>query len=437
MPLPPLRQFVFPAFPDYIASSQSIHSVAASPVKHVVDRPPSVYSASSASSDVRSQSSSASSKVYATPPTMKKTHRKQSPLVWFKDASEVTGTGSSSSLSSMQSATSSMSISSLRRPRSGHRNSLQGMKPDPSLSYKRYTARSSSDVRQSKRLVKLSRPPSEDLVSIVRKVFVECGSEVDTEGGGARARLINRETARSFGGMEIVDEEEEEEELFPPPAEKEQGQHAYSSHPNTLRIVDEGNEGGLFYQPHHVEQSSEPHSPSSCSSTPDSTGPLTPILPSSLFGSPKIIMSSCPVRSEPLMVTTQLPYLNRTSVVLSGLGISLPSDGSFPEVQGTANTMDAEKRVSVVTWSDLVSFSSYGLNTTSQSDTDILEEEQASILEEYLDEGEQLTANSLEDSDSGTELAAVLDSMSLLVGRGLDARLLLSPPRQFCYAQAV
>ncbi|KAJ4497796.1 hypothetical protein C8R41DRAFT_821148 [Lentinula lateritia] len=229
MPLPPLQRFVFPNYPVLCGnkSSHSICSVAASPVKTLKERPASSCSAST-NSDVRSQLSSAcSSHPYVTPP-VKKTHKKQSPIVWFRDIS------STSSLNSIQ----SISRSNSRRHRSTHRHSLQSIKHNPCMSYKHHTVRLSKVARQN------SQPPSEDPVSIVRKVFVECGSEVDTEGGGARARLMNRQTARSFGGMEIVDEEEEEkEQSFRGPC---------------------------------VQETSQDQSIVSSYSTPDSTGPPTP-----------------------------------------------------------------------------------------------------------------------------------------------------------------
>ncbi|KIK67957.1 hypothetical protein GYMLUDRAFT_238137 [Collybiopsis luxurians FD-317 M1] len=405
-PLPPLQRFVFPAYPSFRSNSDSFHSVIASPVS----RPGSARSASSSTSDgVRSQSSSAySSQAHVTPPAKKKTHRKQSPIVWFK--SVPTGaSGSSSSLSSLPSVGSSVSIHSLHRHRSIRRNSFQGIKRDPSLSYRRFTARSSCQSR-------VLRPHSEDPVSIVRKVFVECGTEVDTEGGGARARLINRETVRSFGGMEIVNEEEEEEELF-------------SARQRNLRKMQES------------------VSASSCS-TPESAGPPTPA-PHCDSVSPAVA-SACLSEvfsdiSLPPSMSSHLPYLcNRASL---GLGISLPSAGFVSsKVQNSqlttrSSSLFVDQRVSVVTWSDLVSFSSYGLNviddiqekdemdnSTTSQEMDVQELKREGN-EEPVGESRYLDNDSVE--ESSTDLAAVLDSISILVEQGLDARLLLSPPRQF------
>ncbi|KAE9410163.1 hypothetical protein BT96DRAFT_913001 [Gymnopus androsaceus JB14] len=397
IPLPPLQRFVFPAYPTFRSnnSSHSIHSVSASPVSFITERP---GSPSSSNSDVRSQSSAYSpSRACATP--SKKTHKKQSPILWF-NLSSISGSGSSSSLSSIQSAGSSISIPSLHRHRAVPLGALQGVKSDPSLSYKRRTARS---ARQS-RLPGHSRPISEDPVSIVRKVFVECGSEFDTE-GGARARLMNRETARSFGGMEIVAEEDEEEELF-------------------------------YCHSRHVEKQENSSTNSSCSTPELSAGPLTPVS-HCLPLTPEIATPSdaSNMHFDSNMVTTQLPYL-RDSIALSVLGLSSPSTDSLSDkVQGRHLTarfsrMCAEQRVSVVTWSDLVSFSSYGLDVIANTREEE-EEEEEEQEEKSLEEEEYLADNSLE--DSGADLAAVLDSMSVLVGQGLDASLLLSPPRQFCH----
>ncbi|KAJ3932533.1 MAG: hypothetical protein NXY57DRAFT_1002502 [Lentinula lateritia] len=403
MPLPPLQRFVFPNYPVLCGnkSSHSICSVAASPVKTLKERPASSCSAST-NSDVRSQLSSAcSSHPYVTPP-VKKTHKKQSPIVWFRDIS------STSSLNSIQ----SISRSNSRRHRSTHRHSLQSIKHNPCMSYKHHTVRLSKVARQN------SQPPSEDPVSIVRKVFVECGSEVDTEGGGARARLMNRQTARSFGGMEIVDEEEEEkEQSFRGPC---------------------------------VQETSQDQSIVSSYSTPDSTGPPTP---ASYCFSPAAEISARALEANNVEIlvpsNTQLPYLrNQSSAPLQSLGIALPSTDTLSNklqdqtLPSRLSKLYADHRVSVVTWSDLVSFSSYGLDMIDDhgqaekekfhDDSSIYYDEswnENRSLEEF-DGDEDLVTNSLE--NSGIDLTAVLDSMSILVGQGLDARLLLSPPRQFC-----
>ncbi|KAJ3736517.1 hypothetical protein DFJ43DRAFT_1036330 [Lentinula guzmanii] len=313
---------------------------------------------------------------------------------------------SSSSLSSVQTIG-----TNLRRHRSIHHRSFQSIKHDTGMSLKQ-SIRSSKFARQS-------RPLSEDPVSVVRKMFVECGSEVDAEEGGARARLMNRQTARSFGGMEIVNEE------------------------------DEDKEESCSLGPHLLETSQE-HSLASFYSTSDSSGPPTPASCCSPL-TPETIASCAPKTknfgsfvaiSKP---NTQLPYLqNQVSATLSGLGITLPSTGSLsdePQTQSSEprfSTLHADHRVSVVTWSDLVSFSSYG---TSMMDDDAQEEQEEmqddyfiydaeDKIQEEFDDNEDLGDNSLE--DSGADLAAVLASMSILIGQGLDARLLLSPPRQFC-----
>ncbi|KAJ4001815.1 hypothetical protein F5050DRAFT_1721653 [Lentinula boryana] len=312
---------------------------------------------------------------------------------------------SSSSLSSVQTIG-----SNLRRHRSIHRRSLQSIKHDTDMSFKQ-SIRSSKFARQS-------RPLSEDPVSVVRKMFVECGSEVDAEEGGARARLMNRQTARSFGGMEIVNEEDEDkEESF------SLGPHLETSQEHSL---------ASFYS---TSDSSGPPTPASCCSplTPETIAPCAPQAKN--FGSFVAI-------SKP---NTQLPYLqNQVSATLSGLGITLPSTGSLsdePQTQSSEprfSTLHADHRVSVVTWSDLVSFSSYGI---SMMDDDVQEEQEETQvdcfiyhaedkIQEEFDDNEDLIDNSLE--DSGADLAAVLASMSILIGQGLDARLLLSPPRQFC-----
>ncbi|KAJ4478307.1 hypothetical protein J3R30DRAFT_3480417, partial [Lentinula aciculospora] len=412
MPFPPLQRFVFPAYASFCSnkSSHSIRSVAASPVKTLTERPSSTYSASSTNSDVRSQSSSGcSSQTCATLSVKKKTHRKQSPIFWYKD---VLTLGPSSSLSSMQSTY-------LRRHRSIHRRSFQSIKHDPSMSYKHYSARSSRHIRQST-LPAPSRPLSEDPVSIVRKVFIECGSEVDTEGGGARARLMNRQTARSFGGMEIVDEEEEEEE-------KEQS----------------------FSVDSYILETSQDHSSASCYSTPDSNGPPTPATYCSP-PMPEIIAPMLETKHPDFLVPTsksktQLPYLQDTC--FPGLGLEQPSSDSLSNklqdrpLSYRVSSLYADQRVSVVTWSDLVSFSSYGLSMLDdggQTENEEVEDsyaiyekdsEEDRSLERFND-NDDLVNNPLE--DSGADLAAVLDSMSILVDLGLDARLLLSPPRQFC-----
>ncbi|KAJ4481743.1 hypothetical protein C8J55DRAFT_61476 [Lentinula edodes] len=405
MPLPPLQRFAFPNYPVLCSnqSSHSICSVAASPVKTLPERPASSCSAST-NSDVRSQLSSACySHPYITPPVKKKTHKKQSPIVWFRDIS------STSSLNSIQ----SISHSNFRRHRPARRHSLQSIKHNPCMSYKHHSARFSKVARQT------SRPLSEDPVSIVRKVFVECGSEVDTEGGGARARLMNRQTARSFGGMEIVNEEEEE---------KEQS----------------------FSRP-CIQETSQDQSFMSSYSTPDSTGPPTP--PSYCF-SPIAETSARASEANNVEIlvprfNTQLPYLrNQSPAPLQSLGITLPSTDTLSDklqdqrLPPRLSKLYADHRVSVVTWSDLVSFSSYGLDMIDdhgqaekekfQDDSSIYYDEswnEDRSLEEF-DGNEDLVTNSLE--DSGIDLTAVLDSMSILVGQGLDARLLLSPPRQFC-----
>ncbi|KAJ3921835.1 hypothetical protein F5877DRAFT_75788 [Lentinula edodes] len=401
MPLPPLQRFVFPNYPVLCSnkSSHSICSVAASPVKTLTERPASSCSTST-NSDVRSVLSSACSPhPYVTPPA-KKTHKKQSPIVWFRDIS------STSSVNSIQST----SHSNFRRHRSIHRHSLQSIKHNPCMSYKHHSARWSKVARQT------SRPLSEDPVSIVRKVFVECGSEVDTERGGARARLMNRQTARSFGGMEIVDEEEEE---------KEQS----------------------FSEP-CIQETSQDQSIISSYSTPDSTGPPTP---ASYCFSPVAEISARALEANNVEIlvpsNTQLPYLrNQSSAPLQSLGITLLSTDTLSDklqdqtLPSRLSKLYADHRVSVVTWSDLVSFSSYGLDMIDDhaekekfhDDSSIYYDEswnEDRSLEEF-DGNEDLVTNSLE--DSGIDLTAVLDSMSILVGQGLDARLLLSPPRQFC-----
>ncbi|KAF5390651.1 hypothetical protein D9757_002640 [Collybiopsis confluens] len=411
MPFPPLQPFAFPAYPCARKNSDSTHSAFASPIS----RPGSAISAASSASDAASHSCSVySSHVYVTPPR-KKTHRKQSPIVWFKKPADITGAWSSSSLSSIQSLGSSISVSSVQRHRHGRCNSLQSIKHDPSMSYRRFTARSS----RQKKTARDARPHSEDHVAIVRKVFVECGSEVDVEGGGARARLINRETVRSFGGMEVVDEEEEDEE---------------PCRDGTMKLVG---------------------SSSSNCSTPESTVPLTPVLRSRSCSEPAAIVLSHP--SEILSgsslspsMSTQLPYLNdRESMTLSSsLSIPLSPKLWSSQVQNrhlTArfSTLLCENpRVSVATWSDLVSFSSYGLNMMgddTQQESKV--ENNAGMGARAQDckwalnfgsvreENECLVNDSIE--DSGADLAAVLDSISMLVGHGLDATLLLAPPRQF------
>ncbi|KAJ3854794.1 hypothetical protein EV368DRAFT_80261 [Lentinula lateritia] len=399
--MPLLQRFVFPNYPVLCSnkSSHSIRSVAASPVKTLTERLASSCSAS-ANSDSRSQLSSAcSSHPYVTPP-VKKTHKKQSPIVWFRDVS------STSSLNSIQ----SISHSNFRRHRSTHRHSLQSFKHNPCMSYKHHSARLSKVTRQT------SRPLSEDPVSIVRKMFVECGSEVDAEGGGARARLMNRQTARSFGGMEIVDEEEEKEQSFSGPC---------------------------------IQETSQDQSIISSYSTPDSTGPPTP---ASYCFSPVAEISARARKADNVEIpvprfNTQLPYLRtQSSAPLQSLGITLPSTDTLSDklqdqtVPSRLSTLYADHRVSVVTWSDLVSFSSYELDMIDDQaekekfhdDSSIYYDEtwnEDRSLEEF-DGNEDLVTNSLE--DSGIDLTAVLDSMSILVGQGLDARLLLSPPRQFC-----
>ncbi|KAJ3989593.1 hypothetical protein F5890DRAFT_1484636 [Lentinula detonsa] len=250
-------------------------------------------------------------------------------------------------------------------------------------------------------------------------MFVECGSEVDAEEGGARARLMNRQTARSFGGMEIVNEEDEDKEEF------------CSLGPHLLETSQEHSLASFY----STYDSPGLPTPASCCSplTPETIAPCAPKTKN--FGSFVAI-------SKP---NTQLPYLqNQVSATLSGLGITLPSTGSLSDEPQTKSseprfsTLHADHRVSVVTWSDLVSFSSYGI---SMMDDDA-QEEQDEMQDDYLvyhtedkiqeefDDNEDLGDNSLE--DSGVDLAAVLASMSILIGQGLDARLLLSPPRQFC-----
>lgn len=413
MPLPPLQRFVFPAHPSY-QSNTSIHSVSASPVSYITGRPRSSHSASSnnSASDALSQSSTySSSRVQATPPS-KKIHKKQSPIVWFKDISSiVSGSGSSSSLTSMQSAGSSASNPSIHRHRAVPLRAFRSMKHNSSLSYKRRTARSIKAARQFK-APGHSRPPSEDPVSIVRKVFVECGTEVDTEGGGARARLMNRETARSFGGMEIVAEEDEEDEPF----------YCRSRHAEKAQ-----------------KKENSPSSPTSCYSLPESTAPSTPVshclplTPDVATSSPQPKMQ---FDSDILMIpnsrSSQLPYL----MDHSRLGMPLSSaDSLCEEVQGCPTTtrfsrLCSKQRVSVVTWSDLVSFSSYGLDLMAEprDEDEGEEQQQKDKIEHHQEKREYLADNSMD--DSGVDLAAVLDSMSILVGQGLDPKLLLSPPRQ-------
>ncbi|KAJ3841497.1 hypothetical protein F5878DRAFT_669184 [Lentinula raphanica] len=399
-PLPRLQQFVFPAYPSFCSnsSSHSIRSVAASPIKTLTDRPGSSHSDSLSNSDVCSQISSACSSMgsCSTPVSKKKTHKKQSPIVWVK--SDMAKLGLSSS--NMQTIG-----SNLRRHPSIHRRSFnQNLKHDPSMSFKYRSVRASRFARHSRSL-------SDDPVSIVRKVFVECGSEVDSEGGGARARLMNRQTARSFGGMEIVDEEGEDKEDYISLG---------------LQTLPQESSPASCYTP------SSPPTPASCYS------PVTP--------EPSAPCTFKETRAEPVVVTckppTQLPYLHAT---LSGLGITLghSNDSLSDELQSHPSktrfsTLHPDHRVSVVTWSDLVSFSSYGINMMDDNAQEGNEQIQGNYvaysaqdgIPEELEDNADLANNSLE--DSGAELAAVLDSMSILVGQGLDASLLLSPPRQFC-----
>ncbi|KAJ3829251.1 hypothetical protein F5880DRAFT_1502502 [Lentinula raphanica] len=333
-PLPRLQQFVFPAYPSFCSnsSSHSIRSVAASPIKTLTDRPGSSHSDSLSNSDVCSQISSACSSMgsCSTPVSKKKTHKKQSPIVWVK--SDMAKLGLSSS--NMQTI--------------------------------------------------------DDPVSIVRKVFVECGSEVDSEGGGARARLMNRQTARSFGGMEIVDEEGEDKEDYISLG---------------LQTLPQESSPASCYTP------SSPPTPASCYS------PVTP--------EPSAPCTFKETRAEPVVVTckppTQLPYLHAT---LSGLGITLghSNDSLSDELQSHPSktrfsTLHPDHRVSVVTWSDLVSFSSYGINMMDDNAQEGNEQIQGNYvaysaqdgIPEELEDNADLANNSLE--DSGAELAAVLDSM--------------------------
>ncbi|THU89678.1 hypothetical protein K435DRAFT_283594 [Dendrothele bispora CBS 962.96] len=154
-------------------------------------------------------------------------HRKQKALIWSKDMSTITMSASTSSVSS---ATSSLSPghSNLGNPQYHYPGSRQSGRPpryrttplsplshikhDPSVSYKRNTARMSTATRKQSRALSQISTRSEDPVSVVRKAFGEMRTSQDKHTTVCIRARINRETAKSFGGMDIVDEEEEGDE---------------------------------------------------------------------------------------------------------------------------------------------------------------------------------------------------------------------------------